>query len=644
VYSELLSALTGHNQSLTGLIKQPVDFEPFRNRTKTRACPNFSALQNYAHSLYDILRSSMRCTCKGHAVKLRLENRSKRSETDDNSLDQTPFRVIFTYESALVATPQDWKEANIRRILDAPQRDPVASCTPQAGTETKVTRRVRFVSQEVEMSSNSTLETATVQPRNSYTEKKLQQILNLCPAITKFQQSKSVCAGYLLDNLKRKYGIYPLDTRACDNNEIWSAHTLRQVFTKGAGLEWRLMQHAQFKLAVDMASSVLQLYKTPWLSDDWSSDDVYFVHRPGAPLSSTYQHAFIYRRISSAVSTQESLSRPLMRTIIRNQTLFNLGVLLIELVYGKSIEDLQTDDDRDCQGALGPMWHTVERLAGSIALEAGELYSDAVQRCIRCDFVRNHSSLQDHDFQQAVFDGVVIPLQKTLQYLKGDEEEDLPYVRSLMGSVHGKTSLVNSSIDDVFVTDEKKEDKSTFGISEDLCDSVETLTQEHLEEGDGSSTLPQLPERRINDTSNHHVAATASPSIDLPPRHLSTGPMSAVLTLTHLTIAIIIGICCALYCILNFYWKVVLISGMVMAMQCWFTYVYYRRVFTTYLALSFCMKTTLVFVTLILVIWCATLSPLHIWFSPLELWTKYIDHPPVQPVVIHHPRGPISVE
>jgi hypothetical protein len=587
----------------------------------------------------------MQCTCKGHAVKLRLENRNKRSETDDNSLDHTPFRVIFTYESAVAAAPHDWKEADIRRILDMPQCDPIASCMPLAGTTTKVTRRVRFNSQEVETSSNSTLQTATVDPRNLYTGNKLRQIPNLCPAIAKFQQSQGMCAGYLLDNLKRKYGIYPLDTRACHNNEIWSTHTLRQVFTKGSGLERRLMQHAQFKLAVDMASSVLQLYKTPWLSDDWSSDDVYFVHRPGAPLLSAYQHAFIYRKFSSAVSTHEPLSRLSMRTIIRNQTLFNLGVLLIELVYGETIEDLQTDDDRDCQGALGPVWHTVERLAENIALEAGELYSDAVKRCIRCDFVRNDSSLKDPDFQQAVFDGVVIPLQKTLRYVKGDEEEGHSYIRSLTDSEHEKMSLANPLIDDVSVTDEKKEDKSTFEISEGLCDSVETPTQEHSEKGDGSMTLPYLPKRRISDTSNHGVEAAASPSIDLPsPKHLSAGPMLAALTWTHLTIAIIIGICCALYFILSFYWKVVLISGMLMAMQCWFTCVYYRRVFTTHLALSFCVKTILVFVTSILVIWCITLSPLHIWFSPLELWTKYIDHPPVQPVVIHQPIGPISVE
>jgi hypothetical protein len=225
------------------------------------------------------------------------------------------------------------------------------------------------------------------------------------------------------DSLKRKHGIYPLDTSACHNAEqSWSAYTLRQVLTKRAGFARRLMQHDKFRVAVDLASSVLQLYKTPWLGDDWSDNDVYFVHRPGTPLSSIYKHPFIYRTFSSTITSQNVVTQPPICRVIRNQTLFTLGVMLIELLYGTSIEELQTDHDRDCQGTPGAIWCTAERLIDEeIALEAGQLYSDAVRRCIRCDFNQKNSSLDDKDFQQAVFDGVVWPLEKTLQHFNGQD-------------------------------------------------------------------------------------------------------------------------------------------------------------------------------------------------------------------------------
>jgi hypothetical protein len=182
------------------------------------------------------------------------------------------------------------------------------------------------------------------------------------------------------------------------------------------------MQHDKFKVAVDLASSVLQLYKTPWLNDNWGDDDVYFVHRPGAPLSSIYQHPFIYRKFPLPSASASPVNPPPARSIIRNQTLFTLGILLIELLYGTSIEELQTTKDLDCQGTPGAVWCTAERLVEEeLALEAGQLYSDAVRRCIRCDFNLKTSSLDDQDFQQAVFDGVVAPLEKTLQRFNGQD-------------------------------------------------------------------------------------------------------------------------------------------------------------------------------------------------------------------------------
>jgi hypothetical protein len=418
-----LSDLKNHNQALTRLTKQSLELEPVRTETKARSCPNFNALQSYARSLFDTLRSSLRCSCEGHAVKLRLENRNNEAEDGEDLLGNTPFRVIFTYHST---APTTWKEADIRWIADKSFKSiALSSCAQQNFTPAKLTRRVRFDQVQIQTGGGSSTTVAfTEQHTSVVTTPTLEQIQDLCQAITKLQQPQlELCAGYLIDSLKRKHGIYPLDTPACqDSQQQWLAYTLRQVLTKRAGFGRRLMQHDKFKIAVDLASSVLQLYKTPWLNDSWGDDDVYFVHRPGAPLSTIYQHPFIYRKFASTATSQSSIPAPPVRSLIRNQTLFTLGVLLIELLYGTSIEGLQTPHDLDCEGTPGAVWCTAERLVDEeIALEAGQLYADAVRRCIRCDFNRKSSSLDDQDFQQAVFDGVVAPLEKTLQHFNGQD-------------------------------------------------------------------------------------------------------------------------------------------------------------------------------------------------------------------------------
>ncbi|KAH7380245.1 hypothetical protein DE146DRAFT_289547 [Phaeosphaeria sp. MPI-PUGE-AT-0046c] len=418
-YAEQLSDLRNHNQALTRLTKQSLELEPSRAETKTHACPNFNALQNYARSLFHTLRSGLQCQCDGHAVKLRLESRDHKTELEEDLLKNTQFRVIFTLTSSLPIRSEPWKDADIRWTSDKPRSIPFPPCATA-----KTVRRVRFDQAQSQTSANATTVTLLEQQAVVSATSIPNHIPNLCLAIGKVRPpQKDACAGYLLDSSKRKHGIYLLDPPICpDNQPEWPAYTLRQVLTKKASFKRRLMQHDKFKVAVDLASSVLQLHKTPWLRDDWGDSDVYFVHRPGAPPSTIYQHPFIYRKFSSAVASTGPVSQPQVRRVIRNQTLFTLGVLLIELLYGVSIEELQTSHDLSCEGTPGAVWCTAERLVDEeIALEAGQLYSDAVRRCIRCDFNRQNMSLDDQEFQQAVYEGVVAPLEKTLQHFNGHD-------------------------------------------------------------------------------------------------------------------------------------------------------------------------------------------------------------------------------
>jgi len=378
--------------------------------------------------LYETLKSGLRCGCSGHAVKLRLESRNQKLQQGDDALDHTPFRVVFTNET-VTASPQPiscnywkWTEADIRYIADQPDKKPPPPYMHRALTSPKLPKTVRFMQTESRSSSSSTI-TLVENSSTSGMSSTPTHIEDLCKAVGALGDAKhDLCIGYLIDDDKRKHGIYPLEASSGSDQQKWVAYSLRQVLTKHTNIGRPLRLQDKLRIAVDLASSVLQLYRTPWLDEHWSDNDVYFIHRPGVPLSALYDHPFVYRNLSSACTIQPHDTQRAVAKVIRNQTLYTLGLVLIELIYGNPIEELQIPQDQDCAGTPGVTWCTAERLLDEdIEFNAPTHYVEAVRRCIRCDFNRKESSLDDEAFQQAVFEGVVAPLEKTLQhFLRGD--------------------------------------------------------------------------------------------------------------------------------------------------------------------------------------------------------------------------------
>lgn len=416
-YSEQVQNLKNYNRALEKLTKQSLDLAPTRI-SKVRTYPNFRALQSYAQSLYETLRSGLQCAggCQEHAVQLRLENRNMTVENEEELYELTPFRVVFTHISTT-----NWREVDIRYIVDHPKRIPLLS-RPNVASPTVGRKQVRFgqLNQQLGQTQNTQSTTATVvhQQAKAMSNSPPERIRNLCEAIYQLQQpQKDVCLGYLLDALQRKHGIYPLLSSTIHGQQQWAAYSLHQVLTHQSNTSMHLTQLDKLRIAVDLSSSVLQLYKTPWLDESWGEEDLYFVQRPGAPPASIYEHPYVYRKISSAIQDAKKAHAQQTRVrVIRNQTLYTLGTLLIEIWYGKSMKELQVASDLDCLGTPGVAWCTAERLVeNDLEFEAGKRYSDAVRRCIRCDFDRNDISLDNESFQEAVFDGVVAPLEKTLQ-------------------------------------------------------------------------------------------------------------------------------------------------------------------------------------------------------------------------------------
>ena len=337
-------------------------------------------------------------------VNLRLEARSKIAAEED--LENHPFRVILSYSSghdasSNTAPSEYWKEAEIRALK--PER--ICSNLPPE-ISTALHRKVRFQAQQ----TPPTLGAGTaIRPT-------LSQIQSLCNDIAKLQTLDQECLGYLEDEKKRRHAIYLLGLPIICSDQ-WTTFSLNDVLCQNPRLGTALTQNDKLRLAVDLASSALQLYKTPWLNEKWGKDDVFFIQRPWA--KSLYDYPFVSQNFSpchtAISSTSCSATKPKPCRVIRNETLFTLGVLLIELWYGKSIEELQIPADRDCEGTPGVAWCAADRLVDEIEFQAGKRYSEAVRRCVRCDFDRRDISLDSESFQQAVYNGVVALLERNLE-------------------------------------------------------------------------------------------------------------------------------------------------------------------------------------------------------------------------------------
>jgi hypothetical protein len=328
---------------------------------------------------------------------------SDNDEEDVSASNSDRFHVVFCYsqQGSKSTPPWTWEEADIRLVEE---KSELQKCLPCGSPPSKGVRFKNEAKEAVKAALNSP-------------EPNMRPIQDLCAAISTLKSpQRDVCLSLLaIEYAKQKYGmlIYPLKEPSPDR-ESWSVSSLGSVLKSPT-----FTRENRLRLAVTLASSVLQLYETPWMEDDWGKDSIFFISCPGG--TTRYEHPFVSQRLdpdSCADQLKKAGSSKSFSRIIRNQTLFALGTTLIELWYGKSIQELHKPEDgpKGCDDFM-TTWNTADRLVEELYLDAGAKYGDAVRRCIRCDFDRRDTSLGDGMFQRAVYDGVVAQLKENLDFL-----------------------------------------------------------------------------------------------------------------------------------------------------------------------------------------------------------------------------------
>ncbi|KAK7698536.1 hypothetical protein SLS64_012404 [Diaporthe eres] len=164
---------------------------------------------------------------------------------------------------------------------------------------------------------------------------------------------------------------------------------------------------------------MLPTHLSPWLSPKWTKNDFYFFFDTESySISSIYPSVcreFTARPETAIPDDEDTEHDPNAQQDNEEETrtrLFTLGVMILELIFGHTIEACQFR--REYLGADGRPndqtdVSTARRWSRRVLGESGPDVSDVVRRCLDCSF-GPQPSFADARFREAVYVGVILPL------------------------------------------------------------------------------------------------------------------------------------------------------------------------------------------------------------------------------------------
>jgi hypothetical protein len=232
-------------------------------------------------------------------------------------------------------------------------------------------------------------------------------------------ECQTKCLGYLSATNQRRYEVFPLKSWQIHEGKPASLSLASLLAQARTASTTTLSLHDRLQLAKSVATGVLQLYNSPLLESTWTKEDITFVPR----TDKSYRKAYISKPTMGVDNTtRKTKALP----YIHNPTTFALGILLIEICLGRALGDLRTLEDYSSEAemnkpSIATDYTTAIRLLDSekILVESGESYADAVRRCITCNFGPTKTDLENDDFRQAVYSGVVAPLEEQVKAVLG---------------------------------------------------------------------------------------------------------------------------------------------------------------------------------------------------------------------------------
>ncbi|KAL9596786.1 MAG: hypothetical protein Q9179_004497 [Wetmoreana sp. 5 TL-2023] len=251
----------------------------------------------------------------------------------------------------------------------------------------------------------------------------LQQIPNLCRHLGQNSSPVSVTgAGFLQKSETPKYIIR---RERITTNQTDDIKSLEDALIAAKSGPEGISYPEKLTLAKLLARAVLRYHSTPWLDREWSSRDIVFFGTGDVleyPLSAPFLRSRVVTKTELAnqqiiaQETADFIVSPPLHSPIRNQTLFRLGVILIELAYNCPLQDLTKPEDN--QGDPHTLYWSATRLAEGLGRKLGPLYAGAAKICLYGGFGES-TDLNDAEVQTQFFDEVVGKLARCAEAVQG---------------------------------------------------------------------------------------------------------------------------------------------------------------------------------------------------------------------------------
>ncbi|KAL6353697.1 hypothetical protein LRP88_13010 [Fusarium phalaenopsidis] len=434
-YQDALTTISKGISDLEELARLSVTLEP-RRRKQSRG-KVFKILRDLSTSIYRALCSSILCS-DSHDVSLELATRFievGHEGEDEKILRDAQFKVAISFEVAEgPARKRFWDEVSIKTASSSS----AASSKPYpVADKARSMKRVSFginqtlafigsakpppdikpdIKRAMAIFTRPATDVAFMKTSHDDDGKVTGVPFDLCMALKKSREARPACYGRLIDTecTNRHFQVYPLGTTT--NSDGWSIITLDEVLECKKGLRPLISLAEKVRLALAIASSVLQLSKTPWLPEVLTRKNVHFFRRDD---SLSYEHPFLLKTLPESPLQSLKASPATSRercTLMSNPTLFALGILLLEIILGSSFEQLRQSDEKafegDDHGIIRDSIAAHRLLEQRVAL-INPVYKAVVERCIGCT---ESIGLDEDDFRQQVYNGVVMELEAILDY------------------------------------------------------------------------------------------------------------------------------------------------------------------------------------------------------------------------------------
>jgi hypothetical protein len=364
---------------------------------------------------------------------------------DDKIAHDAHFTVAVSFEAAAdgpaAARKRFWDEMSIKAIR-APSAAPSPSPCPPPCATTKQPRRAKTVSWLIPRALSSlgppkprlpavvvalasitrnATDIAFIETRTAAgPDGTIHPLDDLCTTLRRARDARPTCYGYLVDStpggVGRHFRVSPHGTAAAADSHEWSIVTLRDVLEQKPPLRPLTFLKDKILLGLAVASSVLQLSKTPWLPEEvLGSGDVHFFKRGQGQLP-CYRHPFLLRTFPAEHLSPPAAGGSNSNGVDRHTTLFALGILLLEIILGSTLDRLREpceaamSYDGDETGVFRDSVTAFRLLEQRVAL-INPLYKAVVERCIECSADQD---LETENFREQVCSGVVMELEAIL--------------------------------------------------------------------------------------------------------------------------------------------------------------------------------------------------------------------------------------